>query len=177
MRTCPTAPTWNGTERNPSLVANARLTATPHSASLGSYSSLHLHVSIAGALRVDSEKRLHSSKQFPNVHINPKSTVRSMASDDLKLLVCTGKDCRKYKKFMKLLANQTGSELSIEEVRCQKICNPMVVGFTHEDILYWARKLQSKKDAKALISMVEKGKMTPRLKSKLVKKRQNRLRD
>lgn len=100
-----------------------------------------------------------------------------MVYDDSQLLVCTGKDCRKHKKFMKLLANQTGNDLAFEEVRCQKICNPMVIGFMHEDSLYWARKLKTKKDAKALLSIIERGKMTPRLKSKLVKKRQNRLRE
>ena len=91
------------------------------------------------------------------------------------LLICVGKDCRKKKKLARRLTELLEDKHPVKEVRCQDICSGLVTGFMFRDELHWVKKIQSKKDAQALVESLSSKKLPSRIKAKLVKKRTGKL--
>ena len=100
-----------------------------------------------------------------------------MSNSANTVYVCAGKDCRKHKKTCRWLAESLPPGHTLEEVRCQKICSPSVIGLRHKDDLVWLKKMKSRKDVIAIVSALENNRLGSRLKGKVVKKRTNRLRE
>lgn len=99
-----------------------------------------------------------------------------MSKDTSTIYICRGKDCRKHLDTVKDIEKRLGGDIEICAVRCQKICSPLVVGVRTRDRLVWVKKVKSRKDVSALEQWVEDGRCPKRLKSRRVKKRQNKLR-
>ncbi|MEO6124972.1 MAG: hypothetical protein ABIR32_14805 [Ilumatobacteraceae bacterium] len=89
-----------------------------------------------------------------------------------RLLVCTGKHCRKDKGFAKLvsLASETTGSL---EAPCQGVCNGPVVAVQQGDDVRWFEKVRSKSLRKRVAVMAASGRSGKDLRNHEVTKRHN----
>ena len=99
-----------------------------------------------------------------------------MSKHKTTIYICRGKDCRKHLETVNEIEKQMGKDTELYSVRCQKICSPQVVGIRTQTDLVWVKKIKSRKDVNALKQWVEEDACPKRLKSRRVKKRQNKLR-
>ena len=85
--------------------------------------------------------------------------------------VCRGSKCKKRKVPKKL-----AKRLQVQEVKCQKVCRGLVVGIRVDGTLEWFKRVNSKKDVKALRKIARGGGVARRLADKRSKKRSGKLR-
>ena len=89
-----------------------------------------------------------------------------------RLVVCTGKDCRRDKGFDELmrLAEHTPGSL---EAPCQGLCHGPIVAVRNGDEVRWFEKVRSKSMRKRLAEMASTGRAPKRLREREVTKRHN----
>lgn len=80
------------------------------------------------------------------------------------VLVCSGTDCRKaLERNGRLEEALSALPVSIERVRCQKVCKGPVVGVSVDGSWEWFRRMSSRKALRALEELVEEGTVTKAL--------------
>jgi hypothetical protein len=92
------------------------------------------------------------------------------------IYICRGKDCQKNLATLTDIEERLDGNAELRSVRCQKICNPQVIGILKKGKLFWVKKIKSRKDVNALKKWIKSGRCPKRLKSRRVKKRMNKLR-
>ena len=90
--------------------------------------------------------------------------------------MCHGSDCRKKKKEWTALTESLSEQGTVCAVRCQKICKGPVVGIEVNGRLEWFTKLKKKTLHRQFLALTQSGTVPERLKTRLSKKRQGKLR-
>ncbi|MGF1466939.1 MAG: (2Fe-2S) ferredoxin domain-containing protein [Sandaracinaceae bacterium] len=92
--------------------------------------------------------------------------------------VCGGSSCRKaLRKDGKLLALLEREDVSVESVRCQKVCESPVVGVAIDGNLEWFERVRSDKALHALSELLRRDVLSKPLAKRRVAKRAGKLRD
>lgn len=90
--------------------------------------------------------------------------------------VCHGSDCRKKSKEFKAVTALLSTQGHVCPVKCQKICKGPVVGAQIGGRLEWFSKLGNRHALKQFVLLLENGDLRKRLRARIAKKRQGKLR-
>ena len=93
-----------------------------------------------------------------------------------KVLVCTGRSCRKRKAAQRRLEAAIPADVAVKEVRCQNICSGPVIGIPVDGRWEWYKKLRKERHFDALERSLTDGEVDDVLAARRVKKRSGKLR-
>lgn len=99
-----------------------------------------------------------------------------MGSDAMnsELLICRGKDCKKHRKPLRRIADEVSEMCSTGTIKCQDICKGPVLVLDHGEHRYWFKKMKGKDIRHSFRVWLAGEPMSPRLESRLVKRRRRR---
>ena len=93
-----------------------------------------------------------------------------------KVLLCTGKSCRKRKAALRRVVGAIPKGIVLKEVKCQSICAGPVVALKVDGRWEWYKKLRKGRHVDALHRSLVDGKIDDVLAARWVKKRSGKRR-
>jgi (2Fe-2S) ferredoxin len=88
-----------------------------------------------------------------------------------RVLICTGKKCKKRPRQADKLQRHLPERCATATVKCQKMCKGPVVVVKQAGVRYWFSNLKGKKNRRAFAEFLASGRISPRLKRHLQKRR------
>jgi hypothetical protein len=93
-----------------------------------------------------------------------------------KVLLCTGKSCRKRKAALRRVTAAIPKGVNLKEVKCQSICAGPVVALKVDGQWEWYKKLRKRRHFDALRQSLVDGEVDEGLAARWVKKRSGKRR-